>query len=110
MPLLPREWHKEIMYFLEDEFKRKATVDGHLVLCSSDQISRQYGNDEFTPLDGELVRICDQLAAYIEASMSITYGIKAPDLVKGKNQIYETNADTLICGISFKDYFDYYLS
>jgi putative hydrolase of HD superfamily len=110
MPLLPRQWHKEVLYFLEDEFQSKATVDGHLLLCSSEQISREYNSDENNPLDGALVRICDQLAAYIEASMSIIYGIKAPDLIKGKNQIYAINADTQICGISFKDYFDYYLS
>jgi putative hydrolase of HD superfamily len=108
MPLLPRQWHKEVLYFLEDEFQSKAVVDGHLLLCPSEQISREYDSDEFSPLDGELVRICDQLAAYIEASMSITYGIKAPDLVKGKNQIYAINADTQICGISFKGYFEYH--
>ncbi len=108
MPLLPRQWHKEVMYFLEDEFQTKAVVDGHLLLCSSEQISREYDCDEFNPLDGELVRICDQLAAYIEASMSIIYGIKAPDLIKGKNQIYGRNADTEICGVSFKGYFDYH--
>lgn len=110
MPLLPRQWHKEVVYFLEDEFQSKAVIDGHLLLCSSEQISTEYDCDEFNPLDGELVRICDQLAAYIEASMSIIYGIKAPDLIKGKNQIYAINADTQICGISFKGYFDYYLS
>ncbi len=108
MPLLPRQWHKEVLYFLEDEFQSKAIVDGHLLLCSSDQISREYDSDENNPLDGALVRICDQLAAYIEASMSITYGIKAPDLVKGKNQIYQGYAGTEICGIGFKGYFDYH--
>ncbi len=108
MPLLPRQWHNEVLYFLEDEFQSKAVVDGHLLLCSSEQISREYDSDEYSPLDGEIVRICDQLAAYIEASMSIAYGIKAPDLIKGKNQIYTINADTQICGISFKGYFDYY--
>ncbi len=101
MPLLPRQWHNEVLYFLEDEFQSKAVVDGHLLLCSSEQISREYDSDEYSPLDGEIVRICDQLAAYIEASMSIAYGIKAPDLIKGKNQIYTINADTQICGISF---------
>ncbi|MBP8819634.1 MAG: HD domain-containing protein [Syntrophomonadaceae bacterium] len=110
MPLLPRQWHKEVLYFLEDEFQSKTVVDGHLLICSSEQISTEYDSDEFNPLDGEVVRICDQLAAYIEASMSIIYGIKAPDLIKGKNQIYAINADTQICGISFKGYFDYYLS
>jgi putative hydrolase of HD superfamily len=64
-------------YFLADEFQSKAKVDGQTLLCSSEMLSEQYAQDEFDPLDGALVRACDQLAAYIEASMSIDYGIKA---------------------------------
>jgi len=52
MPLLPRQWHKEVVYFLEDEFQSKAVIDGHLLLCSSEQISTEYDCDEFNPLDG----------------------------------------------------------
>ncbi len=109
LPLLPKHWHREILFFLEDEFQSKVVVDGEIELCSSERISQEYDSDKFNPLDGEIVRSCDQMAAYIEASMSINYGIKAPDLMRGKGQIYEKHAATRVCGINFKTYFDYFL-
>ncbi|HNX28360.1 MAG TPA: HD domain-containing protein [Syntrophomonadaceae bacterium] len=108
LPLLPREWHQEMMYFLQDEFQNKMIVDGKVQICSAEGISREYNQDWYSPLDGELVRACDQLAAYIEASLSIIYGIKAPDLLRGKEQIYSRYADTKFLGIDFKTYFDYF--
>lgn len=108
LPLLPREWHQEMMYFLEDEFLNKMIVDGKVQICSAEGSSREYNQDRYSPLDGELVRACDQLAAYIEASLSIIYGIKAPDLLRGKEQIYSRYADTKFLGIDFKTYFDYF--
>jgi putative hydrolase of HD superfamily len=108
LPLLPRAWHQEMSYFLEDEFRSKARVEGQPLLCSSEMLSEKYNLDEFDPLDGALVRACDQLAAYIEASMSIDYGIKAPDLLKGKEMIHERFSGMKICSIDFKDYYGYW--
>lgn len=110
LPLLPREWQKEILYFLEDEFKSKVWINEKICFYSSEQINQAYNRDEYDPLDGEMVRICDQMAAYIEASMSIAYGIKAPDLLKGKEQIYNRYADSKTAGIDFKPYFDYFIN
>ena len=108
LPLLPREWQGEILFFLENEFESKVLVDGQVFICSSESINQEFNSDEFYPLDGEVVRICDQMAAYIEAAMSITYGIKAPDLLRGKEQIYARYADARLAGIDFKAYFDYF--
>lgn len=108
LPLLPRAWHQEMLYFLGDEFKSKARVNGQTVLCSSEMLSEKYSGDEFEPLDGALVRASDQLAAYIEASMSIDYGIKAPEMMKGKEQIYAQYAGIKICDIDFSKYFNYW--
>ena len=108
LPLLPRAWHQEMTYFLDDEFHSKARINGETILCSSELLSEKYDGDEFNPLDGEMVRAADQLAAYIEASMSIDYGIKAPEMLKGKEQIYNKYAGTRICNINFKDYFNFW--
>jgi putative hydrolase of HD superfamily len=108
LPLLPRAWQQEMRYFLEDEFQSKARVDGKTLLCSSEILSEKYFSDEFNPLDGAMIRAADQLAAYIEASMSLDYGIKAPDMRKGKEMIYAKHASAQICGIDFKAYFDYW--
>jgi putative hydrolase of HD superfamily len=108
LPLLPRAWQQEMQYFLEDEFQSKASVDGKTILCSSEMLSEKYFRDEFDPLDGAMVRASDQLAAYIEASMSVDYGIKAPDMIKGKEMIYAKYASVKICDIDFNAYFDYW--
>ena len=108
LPLLPRAWHQEMRYFLEDEFQSKARVNGKTVLCTSEMLSDIYSSDEFNPMDGAMVRAADQLAAYIEASMSVAYGIKAPEMIKGKEMIYAKYASVKICGIDFKEYFDYW--
>ncbi len=110
LPLLPREWQREILFFLENEFESKVIVDGKVFICSSESINQEFNSDEFYPLDGAIVRMCDQMAAYIEASMSITFGIKAPDLLRGKEQIYARYADTRLAGIDFKAYFDYFMT
>lgn len=108
LPLLSREWHEEILYFLEDEFENKVVVDGRLQLCPVKGIDAEYNQDHYNPLDGELVKACDQLAAYIEASLSIDYGIRAPDLLRGKEQIYARNAGQIVAGLDFKKFYDYF--
>ena len=109
LPLLPRSWHSEMLYFLDDEFQTKAVVGGSTILCSSEVLNSNYNNSEFSPLDGELIRACDQLAAFIEASLSIDYGMKSPDLISGKSEIYEKYAGTVISGIDFKFYFNLFV-
>ena len=108
LPLLSREWHDEILYFLEDEFENKVVVDGCLQLCPAKGLDAEYNQDRFNPLDGEMVKACDQLAAYIEASLSIDYGIRAPDLLRGKEQIYARNAGQIVAGLDFKKLYDYF--
>lgn len=106
LTLLPRQWMGEILYFLEDEFQSKVVINGRTVICSSDTINQSYNSDQFNALDGELVRAADQLAAYIEASLSISYGMKAPVLIKAKGQIYNKCAGLQVGGIDFRRYFD----
>lgn len=109
LPLLPRQWYQEILYFLDQEFQSKIVLNGETVLYASEIISQDYNRNEFNPLDGEIIKISDQLAAYIEASMSIIYGLRAPMLLSGKDLIYKKYAGTRICGIDFKEYFDCFL-
>ncbi|MDD4776037.1 MAG: HD domain-containing protein [Syntrophomonas sp.] len=108
LPLLPRRWHQEILYFIEDEFNSRIMVDGKARKVTSAAISKKYDTDLDNPLDGELVRACDQLAAYIEAALSINYGLQAPELVQGKQTIYERWSSTKVCQVDFQTYFDYF--
>lgn len=108
LTLLPESWHREIKFFLENEFQSKVILNHEIVPCPSEEICAQYNSDEYSPLDGELIKACDQLAAYIEAALSISSGIKSRHLGEGKEHIYNKYAGAKIAGFSFRQLFDYF--
>jgi putative hydrolase of HD superfamily len=111
LPLLPTSWHKEIRFFVEDEFDNKIIKNGTIIKgLSNEEITAEYNQDEFSPLDGKIIKACDHLAAFIEASLSIKYGVKAPHLVEGKKRLQEMYRGVLISGINFGEIFDYFMT
>lgn len=108
LPLLPPPLKEEIIYFIEDEFSNRVKKGNKVTKGLTGTQMREYNNDRFSPIDGELVRACDKLAAFIEASLSIQHGISSHHLKEGKNIIYETYKDERPAGIHFGKLFDYY--
>ncbi|MGN1115702.1 MAG: HD domain-containing protein [Candidatus Ornithomonoglobus sp.] len=107
-PMLPKDWHDEIEYFTTDEFTSKIILDGQRVNTTSDEINEKYNSDEFNPVDGQIIRGCDHLSAYIEAFMSISYGVRSEQMVGGYNQLHEAYKNKTIGGIDFSVPFGYY--
>ncbi len=107
-PLLPAAWHEEIKYFTENEFASKIKDNGIIKKVSSVEINNNYNSDQFSPLDGEIIKGCDQLAAYIETFLSISHGIKSHHLEDGNRQLYQNNANKIIAGINFGQMFSYF--
>jgi putative hydrolase of HD superfamily len=107
-PMLPEEWHKEIEYFTTDEFDSKIILDGECKHITSDEINEKYNKDEFNPVDGQIIRGCDHLSAYIEAFMSISYGVRSEQMVGGYNHLHDTYKNKTIGGIDFSIPFGYY--
>ena len=107
-PLIPSTWHKEIRYFTEDEFTSKVIVDGDIQIVSSDEIGSSYNRDCYSPLDGEMVRACDHLSAFLEASLSIMYGIRTRHLEDGKRSFSKMYEGRTISGIDFGKLFGYF--
>ena len=100
-PLLPPSWHREIKYFTENEFQNKVIERGEISFKTSAQINEHYNQDRYFPLDGEIIRACDQLAAYMETYLSITHGIKSPHLDEANRELYKLYQDKEIAGINF---------
>ena len=100
-PLLPAAWHREIKYFTEDEFSGKIIKEGRVHFVSSDGISEHYNEDRYAPLDGEIIRACDQLAACMETYLSISYGIRSPHLEEANRELQELYRDRMVAGIDF---------
>ena len=59
-------------------------------------------------MDGQLVGVCDKLAAYIEASVSIRTGIRSPALEEGKRRLYDRFRQARIEGLSLGYLFEYF--
>lgn len=107
LPLLPEAWRPEMRYFVADEFaSRIRREDGTVQHCSSDEIQASYNEDRYLPIDGEIIRACDKFAAFVEASLSIHYGIKSPPLLDGVRSGYERFASASPAGYAFRALYD----
>lgn len=107
-PLLPEEWHDEIKYFTNNEFSSKIKYDGDIVIVTSDEINEEFNKDDFCPIDGELIRGCDHIGAYMEAYLSLKFGIRSEQIVSGYENLSEKYKDKVIGGINFGEIFNYF--
>jgi len=104
-PLIPVSWKQEILYYSKDEFTSKIIIDGNVKSTNTDQINLSYNKNEFFPVDGQIIEVCDKLAAYLEAYLSIKHGIKSHHLEEGKRDIFNSYCDKKLGGINFGDIF-----
>jgi putative hydrolase of HD superfamily len=105
LPLLPKSWHGEMKYFIEDEFLNKIISNKRVKHVKN--IAPQYNADVYSPVDGRLIEICDKFSAYVEASLTLEHGIKSALLEKSKKALYKAFAQKYE-GINFKKMFDYF--
>jgi len=105
-PLLPPSWRPEMRYFILDPFKDRILQDELIHYVSSEEINNSFNQDEYSPVDGEILKACDRLAAYIEAALSIEHGVVSRHLKEGKESIYREWKDKSIAGIHFGQIFD----
>jgi len=102
LPNIPEFIHDEFCYILgmyeesKDEFANRIYQNGNITLV--DDVSK-YNMDKFNAIDGEALKQCDKLSAFVEASLSISHGIKSKELVNGKKQIMKGLKE--INGINF---------
>ena len=109
-PLLPEGWHRELRWYTEEEFTNKTWQEGQIdpVQRYAGDIPRELDRDCYNPMDGHIIEICDKLAAYIEASVSIRTGIRSPALEEGKRRLYDRFRQARIEGLSLGYLFEYF--
>ncbi|MFW6137567.1 MAG: HD domain-containing protein [Spirochaetota bacterium] len=109
LPLLPQSWHAEVKLFIEDEFENKIVDRGEVVKgVSAEQLQTRYNHDRYFPVDGQIIRACDELSAFIEATLSINYGIKSPHLVQAIRHLTHRYSSSIVQGIDFGRLFNYF--
>ena len=104
LPYVPESYKDEFAYILgldnnnlKDEFENKINEEGKITVVDD---LHSYNLDKYNPIDGKALKQCDKLSAFIEASLSISHGIKSKELVSGKKEIQKTLQK--VQGIDFK--------
>jgi putative hydrolase of HD superfamily len=73
-----------LRYFLGldvgSEFRATCRVDGKTQVMGSEELQSEYNEDRLDPKDGELVKVSDALAAFIEAYTAVRNGITSDQL------------------------------
>jgi putative hydrolases of HD superfamily len=108
LPLLPEAWHKELHYFVDDEFKNKVLLEDQVTFVTATEMDELYNHDNFSPVDGEMIKGCDLLAAYIEASLSVSHGITSRHLQEALISIYHESRERKSGSFAFGPLFDYF--
>ncbi len=99
MPCVPESLKEEFSYYLglydgvKDEFLDK--INENKIKVIQEGLS-EYNSDNFNAIDGKALKQCDKLSAFIEATLSISHGIKSKELLSGKKQIMKTDCHTYI--------------
>ena len=81
------------------EFNACATVDGLVRRVDSMELQERFNEDRFDPKDGELLKMCDALAAFLEAYTALRNGITSDQLQQGLWRIRGKYANTVLLGM-----------
>ncbi|MCH3853144.1 HD domain-containing protein, partial [Campylobacter jejuni] len=72
-----------------------------------------FNQNEFGAIDGKALKYCDKIAAFIEAGLSISYGVKSKELENGFEDMFRFfNESPTIDGVNFleicREFRDYF--
>ncbi len=105
LPLVPNSFKEEFKYILgifdgkKDEFANKIKHEG---IIKEVKETKDYNEDRFHTIDGKALKACDRVAAFIEATLSISYGVKSKELISGKKEIVKRlRQNHTINGVNF---------
>jgi len=106
-PLLPEYMLQEFKYFIEDEFSNRVIREGEIQKVQmSDMEASEMNRNELSPVDGKLLKWCDDVSAYLEATLSIEYGITSKQLRMARQKIVRKYEQVEFKGEKLADFFD----
>lgn len=92
-PYIPSKFLKEFQYILglfdgkKNEFLDKIIDEDKIKITEN---INNYNLDIYQPIDGKALKNCDRLSAFIEATLSISHGVKSKELIQGKEYILKS--------------------
>jgi len=88
MPCLPQDMQAEMRFWVRDVFENRVCRDGQTIVgFSNADLDNRRADPAEAILDGRLIGICDDLAALMEAALSIGHGVTSPDIEGGKSRL-----------------------
>lgn len=108
VPLMETFFVDEVIYYTSDEFSNRIQdKNGKIKKVTFEELNDKYNSDDFNPVDGRLVRICDHFSALMEADISIKHGITSSHLIGGREGTLNNYAEgDIISGINVKEFFN----
>ena len=107
VPLMDDYFVDEVMYYTNDEFSNRVLIDGKGKAVSWEELNEKFNSEEYNPIDGRLVRICDHFSALMEADISIKHGITSKHLISGREgTINHYKEGEIISGINVHEFFN----
>ncbi len=105
LPLLPESWQREFIYFLENQFENRIFQEGRARRVR--EIKEEFNRNDISPVDGEMVKVADELAAFWEAGLSLAHGIRSPNLTEAVSNLQEKYSGTgKLSGLFTSECFD----
>lgn len=106
-PYMTAEVASEVRYFTEDEFHSRVCSGGEVKDVGSEQIDASWNEDRYRPIDGQIIRIADEFAAFLEAQQSIQLGVASQILLEGANRLNtKYTAEARCAGIETRAMFE----
>lgn len=99
LALLPKAWHSDIRLYTENEFESSILINGMRKPSSTAEICKNYNLDEYSPRDGELIRACDHLAAFVETRRALESGFRYDEILRAHRTILADYRGKRIAGV-----------
>lgn len=109
LKIVPQNIAEDIRYFTQNEFSNRYKIECFTkIAIDSKELLEIYDKDEFSPIYGEFLKVCDLLSAFLEARISIAHGITSSELIDGAENILNKCKDLIIndidIGSIFRDF------
>jgi putative hydrolase of HD superfamily len=102
LPLLPKNMQNIMNVYLKDEFKNKIFKNGSYEIVKNIEKIKNISNS----IDGDLIKAADHFGAYVEALMSIYYGIKSVELENAVEELERKYEYKFIYNLHLGEYFN----
>lgn len=102
LPLLPKYLRNEMKWYLYDEFSNRTK-------SFKVELEVLEGNKEIDAIDGSLVKVADNLGAFVEAVYSIKSGVSPKPLIEARDKLLEKYENVKMYGIDIDEIFKEFL-